>query len=103
MILLILKHFWIVIVDITVKTVTEEYTPLHLAARFKPPRRQESVTVGDDKDEIDGSKMEGTIEADDNISSFTGQNSSEESSMIVYLLKQCKGADVHVSIQVAHG
>ena len=98
-------HFWIVILDITVKTVTEEYTPLHLAARFKPPRRQESVTVGDDKDETNGSKMEGTIEADGN-SSFTGQNSSEDSSMIAYLLKQCKGADVHVSqytIQVACG
>ena len=78
------------------KIVTEECTPLHLAARFKPPRRQESVTVGDDKDESDDSKVEGTTEADGN-SSFTGQNSSEESSMIVYLLKQCKGADVHVS------
>ena len=95
-------YSWIVILDIAVKTVTEEYTPLHLAARFKPPRRQESVTVGDDKDESDDSKVEGTIEGDDN-SSFIGQNSSEESSMIVYLLKQCKGADVHVSIQVAHG
>lgn len=90
-------YFWIVILDITVKTVTEEFTPLHLAAHFKPPNtRQESVAVEDDKDESDDSKVEGTTEADGN-SSFTRQNSSEESTMIAYLLKQCKGADVHVS------
>jgi hypothetical protein len=86
--------FYTSILDLTVKTVSEEYTPLHLAARFKPPKTiQESEE--DDKDEADDSKTEGTIEADGS-SSLTRQNSSKEST-IGYLLEICQGADVHVS------
>ena len=69
------------------KTVSEEYTPLHLAAHFKPPRtRQESVE--NDRVETDGSNVEGTTEANRNLTSNT---------MIEYLLEKCKGVDAHVS------
>ena len=72
------KSFVNSILDITVKTISEEYTPLHLAAHFKPPRtRQESME--NDRTEA---------EANDNLTSST---------MIEYLLKKHKGVDAHVS------
>ena len=74
--------------DVTVKTVLEEYTPLHLAAHIKTT--QEGVE--DDKDESNDSKAEGTTEADGS-SSLTRRNSIKESTMW-YLLKSCKGVDV---------
>jgi hypothetical protein len=77
-----------------VKTVSEEYTPLHLAARFKPPKTiQESEE--DDKDEADDSKVEGTTKAKGN-SNLTRQTSNKENT-VGYLLKIYQGADAHVS------
>ena len=77
------------------KTVSEEYTPLHLAAHFKPPKtRQESVE--NDRVETDGSNVEGTTEANANLSYYTS------STMIEYLLKKCKGVDAHVSQYISY-
>ena len=80
------------------KTVSEEYTPLHLAARFILPKTTQLESVEDDKNESDDLKMEGTTEADGCIS-FERQNSSEQT--ITYLLKECKGVDVSYSIQIS--
>ena len=65
-------------VDITAKTMSEEYTPLHLAARFIPQK------AASDHRELEGTTS-GTarVEAD-------GEN--EET--ILNYLKGCKGVDV---------
>ena len=83
------------------KTVSEEYTPLHLAARFKPPKmRQESVEDSkDDKDdESDDSKVQGTTEADGGVRSCLTRRYSREESTMGYLLKECKGINVRESL-----
>ena len=70
----------------TVKTVSEEYTPLHLAARFKPPETTTQKSVENGRNE---SRMEGTTEADGS----SGQLTRQDSSTMEYILS-CKQADV---------
>ena len=66
------------LVDITAKTMSEEYTPLHLAARFIPQK------ASSDHRELEGTASGAArVEAD-------GEN--EES--ILNYLKGCKGVDV---------
>ena len=73
----------------TVKTVSEEYTPLHLAARFKPLETTTQESVENGKSESSESKMEGTTEADGS----SGQLTRQDSSTMEYILS-CKQADV---------
>lgn len=83
--------------DVTAKTVSEEYTPLHLAARIIIPPRTTQESAEDNNDESDDSRVEGHTEADGG-SGPTRQISSEKSTM-EYLLKNCKGVDVGCNLK----
>ena len=60
--------------DVTAKTVSEEYTPLHLAARFIPQKTTCSTEGARVVPDTDGS--------------------SDDVNTVINYLKQCKGVDV---------
>ena len=74
--------------DVTEKTVSEEYTPLHLAARFMPPKRTHK-TSRDEDGRSECESGDGTVEADGG--GAGRQDSSEE---VITYIKNRKGVDV---------
>lgn len=64
------------------KTVSEEYTPLHLAARIIIPPRRKEETDAPTNSRVEGDNGGGTP---------ARQTSKPEESTMEYLLKNCKG------------
>ena len=68
--------YWYLLADVTVKTVSEEYTPLHLAARFIPQKT--TVTCAN--------STAGSLRV--------VPDSDEDGNTVINYLKECKGVDV---------
>ena len=77
--------FKCLLADVTAKTVSEEYTPLHLVARFIPPKTTHST---------EGTCVKTTYSTEGGRVVPDADDSSEDTNTVINYLKQCKGVDV---------